>query len=122
MSLMIRRPVICGPCCRAGDRPDVGERAAGVPGWERSYERRRAVDLDAAVADGLGPGEVAGVPSDERLGFRRDVEILVEAGVCLADLGVSELYEQPVTLTVRTTGEVEADDDASIREPVSAKR
>src|SRR5512134_377427 len=112
----------CGGCCDAGDRPDVGEHAAGVPGWEGSYERRGAVDLDAAVAGGLGPGELAGVPFDERFGFRRDVEILVEGGVRLADLGVSELYEQPVTLTPRATGEVEADDDASIREPVSAER
>ena len=62
------------------------------------------------------------MPFDERFGFRRDVEILVEAGVRLADLGVSELYEQPVTLTPRATGEVEADDDASIREPVSPER
>jgi hypothetical protein len=41
----------------AGDRPDVGEHAAGVPGWEGSYQRRGAIQLDAALADGLGPGE-----------------------------------------------------------------
>jgi hypothetical protein len=33
---------------------------------------------------------MAGVPFDEGFGFRRDVEILVEAGVLLADLGVSQ--------------------------------
>src|SRR5262245_20860721 len=33
-----------------GDRPDVGERATGVPGWKASYERRGAVEADAAVA------------------------------------------------------------------------
>ena len=31
----------------AGDRPDVGEHAAGVPGWEGSNQRRVAVELDA---------------------------------------------------------------------------
>src|SRR3970040_2207981 len=79
----------CGTRGDAGDRPDVGEHAAGVPGWEGSYERRGAVQLDAALAPGLGPGELAGVPFDEGFGFRRDVEVLVEAGVRLADLGVS---------------------------------
>ena len=77
----------------AGARPDVREHAAGVPGWEGSYQRREAVDSDAALADGSGPGEVAGVPFDEGFGVRRDVEVLVEAGVRLADLGVSELDE-----------------------------
>ena len=83
----------CGARGGAGDRPDVGEHAAGVPGWEGSYERRSAVELDAVLARGLGPGELAGVPFDEGFGFRRDVEVLVEAGVRLADLGVSELDE-----------------------------
>jgi hypothetical protein len=49
------------------------------------------VELDAAVAGGFSPGELAGVPFDEGLGFRRDVEVLVEAGVLLADLGVCVL-------------------------------
>ena len=55
------------------------------------------------------------------LGFRRDVEVLVEAGVRLADLGVAVLDQQPVPLGALAAGEVEADDDASIREPVSAE-
>src|SRR5262249_9158988 len=54
-------------------------------------------------------------------GFRRDVEVLVEAGVRLADLGVSVLDQQPVPLGALAAREVEADDDASIREPVSAE-
>jgi hypothetical protein len=37
-----------------------------------------AVELDAALAGGLGPGELAGVPFDEGFGFRRDVEVLVD--------------------------------------------
>src|SRR3546814_6637632 len=78
----------CGPHGAAGDRPDVREHAAGVPGWEGSYQRWRAVELDAAVAGGLGPGELAGVPFDEGFGFRRDVEVLLEVGVRLADLGI----------------------------------
>lgn len=105
-----------------GNRPDVGEHAAGVPGWEGSDQRRRAVELDAAFSSGLAPGELAGMPFDEGFGFRRDVEVLVEAGKRLTDLGVSELDEQPIALTARPAGEVEADDDTSIREPVSAER
>ena len=49
--------------------------------------------MNAAPDGGLGPGELAGVPFDEGFGFRRDVEVLVEAGVGLADFGVSELDE-----------------------------
>src|SRR5262249_56979540 len=60
-----------GACGGAGDRPDVREHAAGVPGWEGPYQGRRAVELDAALAGGLGPGELAGVPFDEGFGFRR---------------------------------------------------
>src|SRR3546814_20193465 len=103
----------CGPHGAAGDRPDVREHAAGVPGWEGSYQRWRAVELDAAVAGGLGPGELAGVPFDEGFGFRRDVEVLLEVGVRLADLGIPELDEQPIALTARPAGEGETDDDAS---------
>ena len=36
----------CGARGGAEDRPDVGEHAAGVPGWEGPYQRRRAVELD----------------------------------------------------------------------------
>ena len=77
----------------AQDRPDMREHAAGVPRWKGSYQRREAVDLNAPLADCSCPAEVAGVPFDEGFGFRRDVEVLVEAGVRLADLGVSELDE-----------------------------
>src|SRR4029450_5692074 len=112
----------CGARGGTGDRPDVGEHAAGVPGWEGSYERRGAVESDAVPAGGLGPGELAGGPFDEGFGFRGDVEILVEAGVRLADLGVSELDDQPIALTARATGEVEADEAAWIRKPVSTER
>ena len=63
-------PLACGARGGAGDRPDMREHAAGVPGWEGSYQRRRAVELDAALVGGLGPGELAGVPFDEGFGFR----------------------------------------------------
>src|SRR4030095_8192772 len=86
----------CGARGRAGDRRDVGEHAAGVPGGEGSYQRREAVDLDATLADSSGPGEMAGVPFDEGFGVRRDVEVLVEAWVRLDDLGVSEVAESPI--------------------------
>ena len=112
----------CGARGGAGDWPNVREHAAGIPGRERSYQRRRAVELDAALAGGLGPGELAGVPFHECFRFRRDVEILFEARVCLADLRVSELEEEPIALTTWSVRKVEADDDASIREPVSAER
>jgi hypothetical protein len=36
---------------------------------------------------------MAGVPFDEGFGFCRDVEVFVDAGVRLADLGVAELEE-----------------------------
>src|SRR5262245_44561494 len=83
----------CGSRGAAGGRLDVSKHAAGVPGWEGSDQRREAVELDAALAGGLGPGELAGVPFDEGLGVRRDVEVLVDARTRLANLGVSELNE-----------------------------
>lgn len=69
----------------------MGEYTAGVPGGKGSYERRGTVDLDAALARGFCPGEVAGMPFDEGFDFRCDVEILVDFGVCLADFGISVL-------------------------------
>src|SRR5262245_28427514 len=105
-----------------GDRRDVGEHAAGVPGWEGSYQCRGAIELDAALAGGLSPRQLAGVPFDEGFGLRGDEEILVDARTRLADLGVSELDEEPIAFTVRAAGKVESDDDASIRKPVSTER
>ena len=64
-------------------------------GWEGSDKRRGAVELDAVLARGLGPGELAGLPLAEGFGVRRDVEVLLEARVLLADLGVSALDQQP---------------------------
>src|SRR5687767_11681852 len=66
----------CGARGGARGRPDVGEHTAGVPRREGSYERRGAVELDAALVRGLAPGELAGVPFDEGFGLRRDVEVL----------------------------------------------
>src|SRR4029434_1350100 len=94
----------CGTRSVGGDRRDVGEHAAGVPGRKGPYARGGAVELDAAVTGGLGPGELAGVPFDEGFGFRRDVEVLVEAGVRLADLGVSVLDQQPEALVAADAG------------------
>lgn len=82
----------CGARCGAGDRLNVGEYAASVPGWKGSYEPRGAVELYAMLADGIGPGELSGMPFDESFGFRRYIEVL-GTGVRLADLGVSELDE-----------------------------
>src|SRR5687767_6505058 len=77
----------------ARDRPYMSEHAAAVPCWEGPYQRRAAVKLDAALTGRLGPRQLTGVPFDEGFGFSRDVEVLVEARVRLADLGVSELDE-----------------------------
>src|SRR5262245_56154402 len=108
-------------CCANSHRLDVGERAARVPGRKGLDERRRAVELDAPPAGGLGPRELPGVPLDESLDIRRDVEVFLEAGAGLADLRVSELDEEPITLAARA-GEVEANDDAAIREPIFPER
>jgi hypothetical protein len=98
------------------NRLDVGEGAAGVPGGEASDEPRGAVELDTSVAGGFGPGELACVPFDEGFGVRGDVEVLVEAGVLLADLGLSVLDQQPEPFAGPAGGEVEADDDAVCQE------
>jgi hypothetical protein len=42
------------------------------------------------------------VPFDESLGVRREVEVLVEAGMRLADLGISELDEEPLTIDMNS--------------------
>ena len=77
------------------------------------------MQLDAVAARGVNQRELAGVPLDEGFGFRRDEEVLVETRVRLADLSVSVLDEQPVPLFAGAPGEIESDDDASIREPVA---
>src|SRR4029450_11720139 len=92
------------------------------PGWEGTCEPRRTVEPDAAVAECLGPGELAGVPLDEGFGLGGDVEVLVEAGVRLADLGLAVLEQQPVSLVAPEPREVEPDDHAPVGEPVSAER
>ena len=69
----------------------MSEEATGVPGGEGAYEPRGTVELDAVVAGGFRPGELTGVPFDEGFGLGRDEEVLVEARVRLADLGVSVL-------------------------------
>ena len=61
------------------------------------------------------------MPFDEGCGFRRDVEVLIEAGARLADLGLAALDQQPVALGAPGAGEVKPDDDASVWESVSAK-
>ena len=115
--------VICPPQrSTPADLFDVSEHAAGVPGREGSDKPRWAVELDSTVTSGRCPADLAGVPLDKGFGFRRDVEIFVEAGVHLADLGVSVLDQQPVPFDAPAAGEVEANDDASIREPVAAQR
>ena len=63
----------------------MGEHAARVPGWERPYERWRAVELDAVLAGGLRPGELAGVPN---------------AAPVLAGLGVDELSMAPRSIPI----------------------
>jgi len=115
------RELACRERWRTGRRLDVREEAAAVPRRKGANERRGTVHFDAAVAGGFRPGESARVPLDEGFGFSRDVEVLVEAGVLLADLGVSVLDQQPVALVALPAGEVEADDDPPVRKSVSLK-
>ena len=63
------------------------------------------VEPDAGVAECLGPGELAGVPLDEGFGLGGDVEVFVETGVRLADLGLAVLEQQPVPLVAPEAGE-----------------
>ena len=60
--------------------------------------------------------ELTSVPFDKRFGLRRDVEILFEAGILLADLSVAALDEKPVALAALVACEIEMNDDALIRE------
>ena len=66
----------------------------------RAFQVGKALTSDGGPSSWMRPLPVAwaqvrlaGVPFDEGFGFRRDVEVLLEAGVRLADLGVSELDE-----------------------------
>jgi hypothetical protein len=65
------------------------------------------VELDAGVAGCLGPGELAGVPPDEGFRVGGDVEVFVESGVGLADLGLAVLEQQPVPLTGLSDGVID---------------
>jgi hypothetical protein len=71
---------------------------------------------------GLLPGQLAGVPLHERFGVGGDVEVLVQTGIGLADLGLAVLEQQPVPLVGPEAGEVQPDDHALVRESVTAER
>src|SRR5215831_11577767 len=62
------------------------------------------------------------MPLDEGFRVRGDVQVFVETGVGLADLGLAVLDQQPVPLVRPEAREVEPDDDALVREPVPAER
>ena len=62
------------------------------------------------------------MPLDEGFGLGGDVEVFVETGVRLADLGLAVLEQQPVSLVAPEAREVEPDDHAPVGEPVSAER
>src|SRR4029453_15160295 len=104
-----------------GVGPDVGEHAAAVPAREGPYEPYGAVELDPGVAGGLLPGQLPAVPPHERFGVGGDVEILVQTGIGLADLGLAVLEQQPVPLVGPEAGEVQPDDHALVRESVPAE-
>ena len=62
----------------------------------RAFQVGKAFTNDGEPSSWMRPSRVAwaqvklaGVPFDEGFGFRRDVEVLVEAGVRLADISVS---------------------------------
>src|SRR5688572_25964103 len=62
------------------------------------------------------------MPPYEGFGFSRHAEVLVEPRGRLADLSLSALEEQPIAFATLAAGEVEADDDASLRKSVPAER
>src|SRR5262245_15502445 len=74
--------------CRADVGLDVREGAPAVPAREGAHEPRRAVELDPGVAARLRPREPAGVPLHEGLGVGCEVEVFIETGIGLADLGL----------------------------------
>jgi hypothetical protein len=88
----------------------------------RPYEPEGTVELDPGVAGGLLPGQLPGVPLHERFGVGGDVEVLVQTGICLADLGLAVLEQQPVPLVGPEAGEVQPDDHALVRESVTTER
>ena len=53
------------------------------------------MELDPGVAGCLGPRQLPGVPLHERFGVGGDVEVLVQTGIRLADLGLAVLEQQP---------------------------
>jgi hypothetical protein len=77
---------------------------------------------DARVAGGLRPGQLSGVPLDERFGVGGDEEVFVEAGIGLADLGLAVFEQQAVPLVGPEAGEVEANDNALGGKAVRAER
>ena len=62
------------------------------------------------------------MPLHERLGVGGDVEVFVQTGIRLADLGLAVLDQQPVPLVGPTAREVQPDDHALARESVPAQR
>ena len=54
------------------------------------------------------------MPLDERFGVGGDVEVFVEAGVRLADLGLAVFEQQPVALVGPEAGEVQPNDHALV--------
>ncbi len=80
------------------------------------------MELDAGVAGRFRPGQLPSVPFHERLGVGGDVEVLVQTGIGLADLGLAVLEQQPVPLVGSEAGEVQPDNHAVIGESVATKR
>ena len=72
------------------------------------------MQLYPGITGGLRPGELAGVPLDERLGVGRDEEVFVQPRIRLADLGLAVFEQQPVPLMGPEAGEVQPNDDALV--------
>jgi hypothetical protein len=62
------------------------------------------------------------VPLHECFGVGGDVEVLVQSGIRLADLGLAVLEQQPVPHGRPEAGEVQPDDHALVRESVTTER
>ncbi len=61
------------------------------------------------------------MPLYERLGVGGDVEIFVQTGIRLADLGLAVLEQQPVPLAGPEAGEIQPDDNALVRKSVPSE-
>jgi hypothetical protein len=92
-----------------------------VPGGQCPCQISGALHFDRSGTQGVAPLELSKIPSGECQGIvDHDNQILLPAGVFLADLGVAAFDQQPATAAgSRKRGVFEADQRATLRETVA---